>query len=37
MQKLNNAKIKLQKIKDTTYLCEGPPPKLTRRQVVTLR
>jgi hypothetical protein len=28
MQKLNNAKIKMQKIKDTTYLYGDPPPSL---------
>ena len=28
MQKINSAKIQMQKIKDTTYLCEGPPPSL---------
>ena len=28
MQKINNAKIQMWKIKDTTYLSEGPPPSL---------
>ena len=28
MQKTNNAKIKVQKIKDTTYLCGGSSPSL---------
>jgi hypothetical protein len=29
MQKINTVKIKMQKIKDTTYLCGGSSPKLS--------
>jgi hypothetical protein len=34
MQKINNAKIKMQKIKDTTYLYRGSSPKLSLSPMV---